>query len=38
MTVLNNSKNMQRTLLSEEWIEFPDDGRVDMKKYGWMGL
>lgn len=30
-------ENMQRTLLSEEGIEFLEDGRVDMKKYGWMG-
>lgn len=30
-------ENMQRTLLSEEGVEFLEDGRVDMKKYGWMG-
>ena len=30
-------ENMQRTLLSEEGVEFLADGRVDMKKYGWMG-
>jgi methylated-DNA-protein-cysteine methyltransferase-like protein len=30
-------ENMQRLLLAEEGIEFLDDGRVDMKKYGWMG-
>lgn len=30
-------ENMQRLLLTEEGIEFLDDGRVDMKKYGWTG-
>ncbi len=30
-------ENMQRTLLSEEGVEFLPDGNVDMKKYGWFG-
>lgn len=30
-------ENMQRLLLSEEGIEFLDDGKVDMKKYAWFG-
>lgn len=31
-------ENMQRLLLNEEGIEFLPDGRVDMKKYGWLGF
>ncbi len=30
-------ENMQRQLLSEEGIEFLDDGRVDLHKYFWSG-
>ncbi len=30
-------ENMQRLLLSEEGIEFLPDGRIDMKKYEWLG-
>lgn len=30
-------ENMQRILLAEEGIEFLDDGRVDMKRFIWMG-
>lgn len=30
-------ENMQRILLSEEGIEFLEDGRVDMRKYSWSG-
>lgn len=30
-------ENMQRLLLSEEGIEFLDDGKIDMKKYEWYG-
>ncbi len=30
-------ENMQRLLLSEEGIEFLDDGRVDLKKHFWNG-
>lgn len=28
-------ENMQRLLLSEEGVEFLDDGRVDMSRYFW---
>ena len=28
---------MQRLLLSEEGVEFLEDGRIDMKKYLWDG-
>lgn len=31
-------ENMQRLLLSEEGIEFLDDGRVDIKKHLWLGF
>ena len=30
-------ENMQRQLLSEEGIEFLDDGRVDMARFAWHG-
>ena len=30
-------ENMQRTLLTEEGVEFLEDGRVDMKRYLWNG-
>lgn len=30
-------ENMQRLLLSEEGIEFLDDGKIDMIKYEWLG-
>lgn len=30
-------ENMQRLLLSEEGIEFLDNGNIDMKKYEWYG-
>ncbi len=30
-------ENMQRLLLSEEGIEFLDDGRVDLSRYFWNG-
>lgn len=30
-------ENMQRLLLSEEGIDFLADGKVDMKKYAWLG-
>ena len=30
-------ENMQRLLLSEEGVEFLEDGRIDMKKYLWDG-
>ncbi len=30
-------ENMQRLLLSEEGIEFLDDGKIDMNKYEWLG-
>lgn len=30
-------ENMQRLLLAEEGIEFLDDGRVDLKRFIWMG-
>lgn len=30
-------ENMQRILLAEEGVEFLDDGRVDMKKFAWLG-
>ena len=30
-------ENMQRQLLSEEEIEFLDDGRVDMARFAWHG-
>lgn len=30
-------ENMQRQLLSEEGIEFLDDGRVDMSRFAWHG-
>lgn len=30
-------ENMQRLLLSEEGIEFLVDGKIDMKKYEWLG-
>ena len=30
-------ENMQRLLLSEEGVEFLEDGRIDMKKYLWNG-
>ncbi len=30
-------ENMQRLLLSEEGVEFLDDGRVDLHKYFWNG-
>lgn len=30
-------ENMQRLLLSEEGIEFLDNGNIDMKKYEWLG-
>ena len=29
--------NMQRLLLSEEGVEFLDDGRIDMKRFSWNG-
>ena len=28
----------QRALLEADGIEFTEDGRVDMAKYGWTGL
>ena len=31
-------ENMQRILLAEEGIEFLPDGRIDIKKYGWLGF
>lgn len=30
-------ENMQRLLLAEEGIEFLEDGRVDLKRFIWMG-
>ena len=30
-------ENMQRILLSEEGIEFLDDGRIDLSRYFWNG-
>ena len=30
-------ENMQQQLLSEEGIEFLDDGRVDMARFAWHG-
>lgn len=30
-------ENMQRLLLSEEGIEFLNDGKIDMKKHEWLG-
>lgn len=30
-------ENMQRLLLSEEGIEFLENGNIDMKKYEWLG-
>ncbi len=30
-------ENMQRLLLSEEGIEFLDNGNIDMNKYEWCG-
>jgi len=30
-------ENMQRLLLSEEGIEFLDNGNIDMNKYEWLG-
>lgn len=30
-------ENMQRLLLSEEGVEFLDDGRVDLSRYFWNG-
>ena len=30
-------ENMQRLLLSEEGVEFLEDGTIDMKKYLWDG-
>lgn len=30
-------ENMQRLLLSEEGVEFLDDGRVDLRRYFWNG-
>lgn len=30
-------ENMQRLMLSEEGVEFLDDGRVDMSRYFWNG-
>lgn len=30
-------ENIQRQLLSEEGIEFLDDGRVDMARFAWHG-
>lgn len=30
-------ENMQRLLLSEEGIEFLDNGNIDMRKYEWCG-
>ena len=31
-------ENMQRLLLSEEGVEFLDDGRVDMSRFLWKGI
>ena len=30
--------DIQRALLEADGIEFTEDGRVDMAKYGWTGL
>lgn len=30
-------ENMQRLLLAEEGVEFLEDGRVDLKRFIWMG-
>lgn len=30
-------ENMQRLLLSEEGIDFLDDGRIDMARFAWHG-
>ena len=30
--------DIQRALLEADGIEFTEDGRVDMEKYGWTGL
>ncbi len=30
-------ENMQRILLSEEGVEFLEDGRVNLEKYLWLG-
>lgn len=30
-------ENMQRLLLSEEGVEFLEDGRVDLKRFIWFG-
>lgn len=30
-------ENMQRTLLTEEGVEFLEDGRVDMSRFLWQG-
>ncbi len=30
-------ENMQRILLTEEGVEFLEDGRVDLKKHLWLG-
>lgn len=32
------SADLQRALLEEEGIEFDERGRVDMRRFGWVGL
>ena len=34
---LSLSRNLQRTLLEREGVEFDDRGRIDWKRFGWDG-
>ena len=37
-TSVTGGADIQRALLEADGIEFTEDGRVDMEKYGWTGL